>query len=170
MRCLDCANRYTYNDFAIGEVQPCDGCNNFSFFKPCQKRNFWMGDGSWNLMRCEVKVLTKYKFRFDLELIGYHERDMGLKGACENGQLYFDHLAGAAGFLSSDSNKKYFKLDPEDVYINYNIGRFMEVISNEISKDETPSSHDICEITMDSGPCDWDKNKKLVISEVVYEH
>lgn len=169
MRCVDCVNKYTYNDWAFGEVQPCDGCNDFSFFKPCQRRNFWMGDGSWNLMRCEVKVLTKNKFRFDLDLIGYNERDMGIKGACENGQLYFDRLAGNIGHLNNESTKQYVKLDPHDIYINYNIGRFMEAISNEISKGEAPSTHDICEITMDRGPCDWDKNIKLCISEVVYE-
>ena len=119
MRCVDCVNKYTYNDWAFGEVQPCDGCNDFSFFKPCQRRNFWMGDGSWNLMRCEVKVLTKSKFRFDLDLIGYNERDMGIKGACENGQLYFDHLAGNTSHLNNESTKQYVKLDPHDIYINY---------------------------------------------------
>ena len=93
----------------------------------------------------------------------------GIKGACENGQLYFERLAGNIGHLNNESTKQFVKLDPHDIYINYNIGRFMEVVSNEISKDEAPSTHEICEITMDRGPCDWDKNIKLQISEVVYE-
>ena len=173
MKCVDCVNRYTYKDSDFGEVQPCDGCNDFSFFKSCQKRNFYMGTVSknpWNLMKCEVKVLTKNKFRFELDLIGYHERDMSLKGACENGRLYFDHLAGHTGYLNSEGTKRFVKLDPDDIYINYNIGKFMEVVSNEIAKDENPSSREICETIMDCGSCDWDKNLKLHINEVVYEH
>ena len=40
MRCVDCVNRYTYNDSAFGEVQPCDGCNNFSFLSLAKKETF----------------------------------------------------------------------------------------------------------------------------------
>lgn len=40
MRCVDCINKYTYNDWAFGEVQSCDGCNDFSFLNLVKEETF----------------------------------------------------------------------------------------------------------------------------------
>ena len=175
-RCVDCVNKYTYDNISF-VAQPCDGCNNFNFFKPCVERNFWLGTDtenderrtSWNYLRCRVKVLNKNEFRFDLEAIGYNEHDMSTKGAYKNGQLLFTRLPGQVSYINNDATTKFIQLGPHDIYMNYNIGRFMEIVSKEVCKNETPKSHDICQLVMDTGPCEWDKNRKLIISEVVYE-
>ena len=176
MKCVDCMNKYTYNHIGF-EVQLCDTCSEFSNFKRCLERNFLMGTDTeddekrspWNYLRCTVKVLNKDEFRFDLEVIGYHERDGYIKGAYRNGQLYFNRLPGQISYINNDASTKFITLSPDDIYMNYNIGKFMEIVSNEVCKNETPSSHEICKLTMDMGVGSWDKNTKLIIKEIVHE-